>query len=69
MSINEHRGNSPPGSRRELIVVAKSQAGLVAARENIMSVTGADVKPLRELLDSEGITLRPLFGMSEEQAK
>jgi hypothetical protein len=69
MSINEHRGSSPPGSRRELIVVAKSQAGLVAARENIMSVTGADVKPLRELLDSEGITLRPLFGMSEEQLR
>lgn len=69
MSIDEHRGDLPPGSRRELIVVAKSQVGLVASREKIMSVTGADVKPLRDLFDSKGITLRPLFCMSEEQLR
>ncbi len=69
MPVDEHRGNLPQVSRRELIVVAKSQAGLVASRENIMSATGADVRPLRDLLDSESITLQPLFCMSEEQLR
>ncbi len=68
-SLNDDESDSPRRGRRELIVIAKPQAGLVATKENIKSITGADVKPLGELLASEGITLRPLFGMSEEQLR
>jgi hypothetical protein len=55
-----------PGGR-ELIVIAKSETGLRARPEEIASVTGADVDPLRDLLASEGATLQPLFGVSEER--
>jgi hypothetical protein len=52
---------------RELIVVAKRALGLRATREGVASVTGADVSALGDLLDSEGITLKPLFGVSEDR--
>jgi hypothetical protein len=54
-------------SGRELIVIAKSETGLRARPEGVTSVTGADVDPLRDLLASEGATLQPLFGASEER--
>lgn len=54
-------------AERELIVVAKRELGLRATREGVASVTGADVSPLEALLASEGITLEPLFGVSEER--
>jgi len=54
-------------AERELIVVAKRELGLRATREGVASVTGADVSPLGHLLASEGITLRPLFGVNEER--
>jgi hypothetical protein len=53
--------------KRELIVVAKRDLGLRATREGVASVTGADVSPLTDLLASEGLTLEPLFGVSEER--
>lgn len=53
--------------KRELIVVAKRDLGLRATREGVASVTGADVSPLSDLLASEGVTLEPLFGVSEER--
>jgi hypothetical protein len=52
---------------RELIVIAKRELGLRATREGVASVTGADVSPLGVLLVSEGITLKPLFGVSEDR--
>jgi len=52
---------------RELIVVAKRDLGLRATREGLASVTGADVSPLADLLASEGLTVEPLFGASEER--
>ena len=55
----------PP--ERELIVVAKREVGLRATRESVASLTGADVSSLADLLASEGVTLRPLFGVSEER--
>jgi hypothetical protein len=66
---------SPAGSKvdegiplkRELIVVAKRDLGLRATREGVASFTGADVSPLTDLLASEGLTLEPLFGVSEER--
>jgi hypothetical protein len=53
--------------KRELIVVAKRDLGLRATSEGVTSVTGADVSPLTDLLASEGLTLEPLFGVSEER--
>jgi subtilase family protein len=52
---------------RQLIVIAKSEPGLRARPEEVTSVTGGDVDPLRNLLASEGATLQPLFGVSEER--
>ena len=53
--------------KRELIVVAKRDLGLRATREGVASVTGADVSTLTDLLASEGLTLEPLFGFSEDR--
>lgn len=52
---------------RELIVLAKPEAGLRAMRENVASVTSHDVSSLADLLTKEGATLQPLFGASEEK--
>jgi hypothetical protein len=54
-------------SERELIVIAKQDLGLRATREGVRSATGADVSPLTDLLASEGVALRPLFGVSEDR--
>src|SRR5215216_4796184 len=54
-------------SEPELIVIAKQDLGLRATREGVRSVRGADVSPLTDLLASEGVTLKPLFGVSEER--
>lgn len=65
-------GSPAPGgftTERELIVVTKREAGLRVAREGLASVQGADVTALRDLLAYEAITLRPLFGASEERLK
>lgn len=56
-------------SQRELIVIAKPEAGLRATKEGVTSAVGADVAPLSGLLASEGITLQPLFGLSEERMR
>jgi hypothetical protein len=52
---------------RELIVIAKPEIGLRATREGVASVEGADLTSLTDLLSAEGVTLQPLFGMSEER--
>jgi hypothetical protein len=66
--------NGPTGAEdiateRELIVVAQPQAELRATREDVFSARGADVAPLEELLSSEGVSMRPLFGISEERLR
>jgi len=53
--------------KRELIVVVKRNLGLRTTREGIASASGADVSPLKNLLASEGATLKPLFDVSEER--
>jgi hypothetical protein len=64
-------GPAPAGvpSTRELIVVARQEAGLRATREGVTSLREADVSPLNEVLASEGVTLEPLFGVSEERLR
>ena len=54
-------------SERELIVVAEPDYGLRSTSEGATSVTGANIGPLNDFLASEGVTLRPLFGVSEER--
>lgn len=54
-------------TERELIVIAKRELGLRATREGVASVTGGDVSSLQALLVSEEITLKPLFGVSEDR--
>jgi hypothetical protein len=54
---------------RELIVIAKPEAGLRAAPEAVRSVAGADIAPLAHLLLSENIGIRPLFGSTEDRLK
>jgi subtilisin family serine protease len=56
-------------SERELIVVAKPEAGLRATREGVTSTEEADVSSVADLLASEDVTLRPLFGVSEGRLK
>lgn len=57
-------------SQRELIVIAKTEAGLRSAPstdERVFSSAGADVAPLSKMLKSENITMQPLFGISEDR--
>lgn len=54
-------------SPRELIVVARSDTELRASPQGVASATGADVSPLSKLLDAEGVSMEPLFGLSEER--
>lgn len=54
---------------RELIVIAKREAGLRATREGVASFEGVDVTSLAGLLASEDVSLVPLFGTSEERLK
>lgn len=56
-------------SQRELIVIAKRAVGLRATKEKMFSTAGADIGPLEDLLTSEGVTLRPLFGVSEQRIR
>ncbi|HEX2091962.1 MAG TPA: S8 family serine peptidase [Longimicrobiaceae bacterium] len=64
------RGNNSPTpleGPRELIVVSHREAGLRAGAAGVASVGGADVTPLRQLLAAKGVSIRPLFGTSEER--
>jgi len=52
---------------RELIVIAKREAGLRVTGDRFTSATEADVTTLADMLAAEGITLHPLFGVSEDR--
>jgi hypothetical protein len=56
-------------SERELIIVAKSEHELRVTRKGITSAIGSDVSQLADLLSTEGVTMHPLFGISEERIK
>ena len=76
--LQRKKRNSPTGGapvpegfplERELIVIAKTEVGLKATREGVVSAVGADVTSMSKLVESEGITLQPLFGLSEERIR
>lgn len=66
-------GSSPSEtslSPRQLVVVARAEAGLRAApasRDRVASASGASVRSLSSLLRSADVHLEPLFGSSEER--
>jgi len=58
-----------PSGERELIVIARPDAQLRATREGVASAAGADMTALATALTDAGVTLRPLFGMSEDRLR
>jgi len=56
----------PSPAARELILVVESEVGLRVTTEGLMSVKEAPLDSLDQLLSSEGVSLEPLFGLSEE---
>ncbi|WP_158860088.1 S8 family peptidase [Lunatibacter salilacus] len=66
-SSEDPQGEENFPAKRQLIVIGKRDLGLRAKKEAVSSVTGANVKPLNDLLASEEVTLEPLFGVSEER--
>lgn len=66
---HEQPGPMSPGDfprRRELIVVAKPDAQLRATPQGVRSLSGADVGSLSDVLNKEGLTLKPLFGSEDD---
>jgi hypothetical protein len=71
-NINKNEATSLPeilSTERELVVVVYPEAGLRASSEGFASVADADVAPLSEIFNNQGIALHPLFGVSEERLK
>jgi hypothetical protein len=66
------RGASPPTigpGRRELIVVGTPDAELRITPTEARSLTGADLGPLASVAAAPEVTIRPLFGPSEERVR
>lgn len=58
-----------PAGERELIVIAKSDAGLKVGLDSVKSSARADVTKLNSLLKSSGARLKPLFGVNEDRVR
>ena len=56
-------------SERERIIVAKSDREVPATRTGVASATGSDVSQLADLISTQGVTIHPLFGISEKRMK
>jgi Subtilase family len=59
----------PVAAERELVVVAKPEAGLRARAAGLMSEASADISGMQKVLDDAGAMMRPLFGLSEERIR
>jgi hypothetical protein len=60
---------SMEGTPPELIIVTKPQTGLRAAPSGLTSVSGANVRSLNSLLESNNATIVPVFGSEERVAR
>ncbi len=60
--------STPVSSERELICVAKPEAGLRATTETVASIAGADVSYLNSVLSKSEATLVPVFGNEDRVA-
>jgi hypothetical protein len=58
-----------PVGRPELVVIAKSDAGLRVRATELASTAGADTAPITDVLTRYGASLEPIFGASEERAR
>jgi subtilisin family serine protease len=54
---------------RELVVIARQEAALRAAGEEVASAAGADTASLSSVLTDTGVSMRPLFGATEERLR
>jgi len=67
MSVSDDvNSNQEIPLKHELIVIAKKKAALRASGATVIAAPSIKVSPLNDLLDSEGIQMRPLFGASED---
>ncbi len=55
------------GLKRELVVIVRRDLELRATKEGVASLAQANVSSLEDLLASEEIALKPLFGVSEDR--
>jgi Subtilase family len=61
--------SAPVSTERELIVVAKADAGLRATTETVASIAGANVTSLNSVLSDNDATLVPVFGNEDRVAR
>src|SRR5512142_2460274 len=64
-----NRGSTPSAGQRELVVIARSDAGLRAGGAAVASIADADVTSLNSLLTAHSATMQPLFGLSEDRLR
>jgi len=64
-----NENTEPMPLERELVIIAKPEVELRVGRDGLRSASGADVASFDSFLASEAVTLRPLFGVSEERLK
>jgi Subtilase family len=69
MSGSRNPPPTEPVGRPELVVIAKSDAGLRVRATELASTAGADTTPLADVLTRYGASLEPIFGASEERAR
>ncbi len=67
-SPQEDRPGQGTGER-ELVVIARPEAGLRAAGEDVASAAGADTSSLASVLADADVSMRPLFGATEERLR
>jgi hypothetical protein len=61
--------SAPVSTERELIVIAKADAGLRATTETVASIAGANVTSLNSVLSDNDATLVPVFGNEDRVAR
>lgn len=59
----------PLTAQRELVVIAHPEVELRADDDNLFAKSSVDIKPLADFLSAADLSLRPLFGVSEERLK
>jgi hypothetical protein len=55
--------------KRELVMLARSEAGLRATTKGIATRAAADIGQLGQVLSAAGATVQPLFGLSEDRIR
>src|SRR5438105_1009536 len=61
--------DTPRVGKRELILMAHSAVGLRVTSLGIAAGQGGNVRGLEEVIRTEGVTIEPLFGLSEDRIR